>query len=425
MSESQQNSTPQHAPGLLRRLFQSVGPGLITACVVIGPGSILTSSQIGASQGFSKVWVVLASVFFMMTYTQLAARLGAASQQSVGSLIRQHAGRPLAILIGLGVFFISATFQFGNNLGVHSALGTVADSDYWIFLVNAVAIVCMFSFRNLYKQLERLMTWLVGFMLVSFAMNLWFAKPNMAEFRAGMLPDFSGGSIDLPLLGLVGTTFVISAAYYQAYLVRFKGWQAEDVRKGMLDACVSAALMALITLMIMSTAAAVLRGKELLSVSDVANQLQPLFGDKGRLIFGMGLFSAAFSSFLVNSMIGGFILSDGLNLGDRPEQLAPRIFSTLVLLVGMFVALYVIQSGITPVSAIVVAQAVTVLAAPLLAGTLLWLTNLKSVMGPLRNGPLLNAAAGLGLLLLIAMSWYVATAKVWPKIVEAWPGIVG
>jgi hypothetical protein len=31
--------------------------------------------------------------------------------------------------------------------------------------------------------------------------------------------------------------------------------------------------MALITLMIMSTAAAVLRGKELASVSDVANQL--------------------------------------------------------------------------------------------------------------------------------------------------------
>ena len=415
MSE-QPTSNSEDSPGLFRRLFQSIGPGLITACVVIGPGSILTSSKIGASEGYSKVWVVLVSVFFMMIYTQLAARLGVASQLSVGDLIRQHAGRPLAILIGLGVFFISAAFQFGNNLGVHSALATVADFDYWIFLVNALAIVCMFSFRNLYQLLERLMTWLVGLMLASFAMNLWFAKPSAEEFVAGMVPAISSEGIGLPLLGLVGTTFVISAAYYQAYLVRFKGWQAEDVRKGMLDARVSAALMALITLMIMSTAAAVLRGQELASVSDVANQLQPLFGDKGRLIFGLGLFSAAFSSFLVNSMIGGFILSDGLGLGDRPEQLAPRIFSTAVLLVGMFVALYVIKTGIKPVGAIVAAQAVTVLAAPLLAGMLLWLTNQPAVMGTMRNGLWLNLTAGLGLLLLVAMSWYVATEKVWPAL---------
>ncbi len=415
MSE-QTTSNSEDSLGLFQRLFQSIGPGLITACVVIGPGSILTSSKIGASEGYSKVWVVLVSVFFMMIYTQLAARLGVASQLSVGDLIRQHAGRPLAILIGFGVFFIAATFQFGNNLAVHSALASVVDFDYWIFLVNAIAIVCMFSFKNLYKQLERLMTWLVGFMLASFAMNLFFAKPSLQEFRAGMLPDFSTGGIGLPLLSLVGTTFVIAAAYYQAYLVRFKGWQAKDVRKGMLDARVSAALMALITLMIMSTAAAVLRGQELASVSDVANQLQPLFGDKGRLVFGLGLFSAAFSSFLVNSMIGGFIFSDGLGLGDRPEQLAPRIFSALVLLVGMFVALYVIKTGIKPVGAIVAAQAVTVLAAPLLAGMLLWLTNQTAVMGDMRNGLWLNLTAGLGLLLLVAMSWYVATEKVWPAL---------
>ena len=267
MSEQQPasnpNKSPNKNPGLLRRWAQSIGPGLITACVVIGPGSILTSSKIGASEGYSKVWVVLVSVFFMMIYTQLAARLGVASQLSVGDLIRQHVGRPLAILIGLGVFFISAAFQFGNNLGVHSAINSILGFEYGIFLVNALAIVCMFSFRNLYQLLERVMTWLVGFMLVSFALNLWFAKPNVEEFCSGMIPSFSTESLGLPLLGLVGTTFVISAAYYQAYLVRFKGWREEDRQKGLVDAITSAALMALITLMIMSTAAAVLREKSL------------------------------------------------------------------------------------------------------------------------------------------------------------------
>ena len=61
------------------------------------------------------------------------------------------------------------------------------------------------------------------------------------------------------------------------------------------------------------------------------NQLTPLFGEKGRIIFCMGLFSAAFSSFIVNSMIGGFLLSDSLKLGSKPDQKWPKIFTAGVL----------------------------------------------------------------------------------------------
>jgi Mn2+/Fe2+ NRAMP family transporter len=47
---------------------------------------------------------------------------------------------------------------------------------------------------------------------------------------------------------------------------------------------------------------------------------------------------------------------------------------------------------------------------------MLWLTNLQSVMGEHRNGPLMNVFAGTGLLLLLGMSTYTATEKVWPVL---------
>ncbi len=404
-----------------RPWWKSLGPGLVTACVVIGPGSILTSSKIGAADGYSKVWVVVVAVVFMLAYTALAAKLAVVTQTSTGDLVRKYAGQWLAVLIGLGVFFISAAFQFGNNLGVHSALSAYKEFDYWVILFNIVALAFVFSFRNLYQVLEKLMTCFVGLMLLSFALNLFFAKPAVGELAAGFIP--SGLSeIGLPLLGLVGTTFVITAAYYQSYLVRFKGWQLDDLNTGLIDARVSAILMALITLMLMCTAAAVLRGKELANVSDVANSLQPLFGEKGRFIFCLGLFSAAFSSFLVNSMIGGFILSDGLKLGSTPADKGPRILTAAVLLVGMGVALYVIKSGAKPVGAIVAAQAVTVIAAPLMAGTLLWLTNHREIMGQHRNGPAINAVAGVGFIILVLMAYHTAVNKVWPAIQTAMQG---
>ena len=152
----------------------------------------------------------------------------------------------------------------------------------------------------------------------------------------------------MSVLGLVGTTFVISAAYFQSYLVQQKGWDVGQLRDGMLDARVGSIVMSLITLMIMGTAATVLRGQTLQSVGDVAQQLRPLFGEKGQALFCLGLFSAAYSSFLINSMIGGFILADGLGLGSRPTDVWPRVFTVVVLLTGMFVVALCHSDGLGP-----------------------------------------------------------------------------
>ena len=420
MSESNQ---PANIPPS-RPWYQRVGPGLITACVVIGPGSILTSSQVGAKHGFAMLWVVVVAVVFMMVYTALGAKLGAATTQSPGDLVTQRAGRWLAVLIGLGVFFISAAFQFGNNLGVHTAFNVYIRFDYTIVIFNAVAIAFLFAFKNLYRAVERLMMAFVGLMLIAFALNL-VAALNLAADRGELeelvrgLVSGGGGELDWATLGLVGTTFVISASYFQAYLVRQKGWGRDQLPDGLRDARIGAVIMALITLMLMSTAGAVLRDQKLDNVEDVAKGLAPLFHDWGQPIFCLGLFCAAYSSFLVNSMIGGFILSDGLGLGSKPTDWGPKLFTTAALLSGMGVALVVILKGWDPFVAIVSAQAVTVIASPLMAGTLLWLTNRRDVMGEHVNGLWTNLLAGVGFLLLLAMGAYTAGAKVWPAV-KSW-----
>ena len=70
------------------------------------------------------------------------------------------------------------------------------------------------------------------------------------------------------------------------------------------------------------------------------------------------------------------------------------------------------------------AQAVSVIAAPLLEAAMIWLTNRKDIMGEDRNTPAMNLFAGLGFMMLLAMAWYTATAKVWPKV-SKWLDWVG
>ena len=404
--------------------YTRIGPGLITACVVIGPGSILTSSTVGANQRYSMLWVVVVSVIFMMVYMLLGAKLGVVAKSSPCDLVREKAGKWLAILLGICVFFISAAFQSGNNLGVAAAFEAFVESKSMVVMLvvlfNVVAISFLFVFKNLYASLEKLMMTFVAIMLVSFAINLVRLGPDPVGIAKGLIPSMD--KIELPTLGLIGTTFVISAAFYQAYLVRQKGWTSKELSNGLMDARVGSIIMALITGMLMATAAKGLYTGEPVTLSDpvaVATALETTFGPSAKVIFCFGLFSAAYSSFLVNSMIGGFMASDGLNLGSHPRDLWPRVLTTVALLTGMAIALAALVFNFDRTPTIIAAQAVTVVGAPLVAAVLLWLTSRKDVMGEHVNSPATNAAAAVGLVLLLGIALNTALVTL-PKKVKGY-----
>lgn len=399
-----------------RPWYTRIGPGLITACVVIGPGSIMTSSTVGANNAYSLLWIVAISVAFMMVYMTMGARLGAVAQASPCDIIRARAGRWLSILVGGCVFFISAAFQSGNNIGVAAAFETFIESKQvvagLVVVFNVIAISFLFAFKDMYRMLERVMMIFVGLMLVSFAVNLLRLKPDFSAMLRGFVPtadaiDWNDPASNLPLLGLMGTTFVVTAAFYQVYLVHQKGWGMSELKSGLVDARIGSVIMALITIMLMSTAAAGLYTGQKITLSnpvEVATSLEPTFGTSGKIIFCLGLFSAAYSSFIVNSMIGGFVLADGLGIGSKPTDLWPRLLTTLALLTGMAVGVATLAFDFDRTPTIIAAQAVTVVGAPLIAGVLLWLTSRKDLMGAHVNGPITTIFASLGFITLLAMA---------------------
>jgi Mn2+/Fe2+ NRAMP family transporter len=109
-------------------------------------------------------------------------------------------------------------------------------------------------------------------------------------------------------------------------------------------------------------------------------------------------------------MIGGFMAADALGFSSQPSDPAPKLLTTVALLTGMTVGLAVIVFDFDRTPTIIAAQAVTVVAAPLIAGVLLWLTSSRDVMGENANGPFTVLLAGLGLVLLLAMAARTAVA---------------
>ncbi|MEX2671159.1 MAG: Nramp family divalent metal transporter [Phycisphaeraceae bacterium] len=417
----------QTGSGKPRGLFRSLGPAIIVASVVLGPGSILLASTIGIQFGYSLLWVPLFSTALMICLVAIAARLGVVYERTLCDELAHRLGRPAAVFVGIVVFLIIAGFQTSNNTAILAAIDPLLEtvtgrsageirgtgmSVTILVLLNAFVIAVLFGFKRLYSPLEKLMMGLVLIMLVGFLVNLAYAAPSLPEILGGLIPSVPQSPnpdepVSLtPVIGFFATTVSIAAAFYQAYLVREKGWGIADVKRGMGDAFLGIALLGGISMIIMITAAAVLHGAisagEIGSAGDIARQLEPLFGPAAVILFSLGLFAGAFSSFLVNAMIGGTILSDGLGYGGRMDQQSTRVLTAVALLLAMAIAIY--YGGEQPVVVIQFAQALTVLGLPVLALTMLYLATRPDLKGP-RAIPLwMNAVLVLGCVIVFLLA---------------------
>lgn len=396
---------PSDLPVERRSLLRSLGPGFITAAVVLGPGSVTVASKIGAAVGMRLLWAVVIAGSFMMLYTAMAARIGVMSSRSLLSSVALCYGRWLAILMGVLAFVVCASFQMGNYLACATAIATITGTKdmLWVAVVGIVGLVFIFAARKLYQSLERVMLALVIVMLAAFVGNLLVARPNLLEVLSGFVPHPWPKPMTGLVTAMVATTFSVIAALYQSTMAQQKGWTTKDLRTGTTDAIVGIAVLLGITMIIMITSATVLRGATIDNAAQLGRQLEPLLGRVSVILFSLGFFAAAFSSTVVNAMIGGGLLADSLGMSANINALPSRLFTAIGMAIGMLASVLTLLTG-TPIEGIVLAQKTTILAVPLCAFVMIVLANDRRVVGDMRNSLLANIWAVVAFLVLLAMS---------------------
>jgi len=391
-----------------KRILRTAGPGFIIASVVLGPGSVTVASKIGSTYGYALMWILVASAICMGIFTTMAGRFGVSHDKAIVHTIADTYGRWFAVLIGISAFFSAASFQFGNNLGIATGMQGITGikESVWPFIFTPFGMILVLWAKNLYKILEKLMMTMVMIMILAFFINLAFAKPNLVAAAKGFIPLSLPANSFNEIAALVGTTFVLHACIYQAYLVQDKGWNLKDLRIGRRDTIAGIAMLSAITILIIMTSAAALhpKGIQITSAADMAIQLEALFGRFAKYIFSLGLCAAAFSSLLVNAVMAGCLLSDGLGLGRSTQEKAPKIFTIIVMFVGMIIA--VLFRG-NVVYALILAQASSLFAVPSIGIGLFLLLNNKKIMGKLRNNLRQNIIAVFGLFLILIMVYYM------------------
>jgi Mn2+/Fe2+ NRAMP family transporter len=386
-----------------KKWWLSLGPSIITAALVFGPGSLTITSKLGSLYQYDLLWVLVVSTILMITFTGMGARIGIATEQSLLLTFRDKWGKWASILTGLGIFFITASFQAGNSIGagISFAESFQTSAIPWIILISLLAISLLF-FKSFYKVLEKVMILMVSLMLLSFLFTLMVAQPGLDQVLAGLIPTVPTGAVIL-VIAMVASSFSIAGAFYQSYLVQERGWQKEEVKKVKRESFSGILILGIISSMILVSSGAILhpQGIAVNAATDMGKALEPLYGSWATGIFMLGLFGASFSSLIGNATIGGTLFADALSLGRDLNSRPVKLLIMLVIFIGAFVA---IAFGKLPLELIVFAQGVTIFVVPFIGLGIFLIANNQRIMGDLVNKTPSKISGLIGLVVLVLLA---------------------
>lgn len=383
---------------MIRNWFKNIGPGPLVAAAFIGPGTVTVCTIAGVNHGFTLLWAMLLSIVATVVLQEMSARLGIVSQKGLSEVIRTEIPNPffknLAIILILSAIVIgNAAYEAGNIsggvLGLEALTGGANEyGSIWSILIGGLAFVLLFIGN--YKILEKALIILVVLMSLAFFITAILTKPDLALIFKGLFtPNFSNDSI-LTVIALVGTTVVPYNLFLHAALVKEKWKNTSDLSYARKDTIIAVVLGGIVSMCIIISAAAI-KGVEVTNAADLAQGLEPLFGNYAKYFLSIGLFAAGITSAITAPLAAAYVATGCLGWSSNMTSFKFRLVWMFILGLGVLFS----SIGFKSIEIIKFAQITNGLLLPLIAGFLLWVMNKPSVLGAYKNAVIQNVFGSL------------------------------
>ncbi len=394
----------------------SLGPGLVFALTVAGPGSFVSNAAAGATYGYSLIWALGFTVVFRYAWLSTSAKYVLVTGESLLDGYRRI-GRWLAWLVlgaSVAVRHLSNMYKvllLGGCVQLLMPLPLAWGAKLWAFL--SVLLAFAMTFWGGYPLVERFCKILVALMTASLAVAAFLSHPDPGALARALLipglPSYQGAFPALLLvMALIGTEAGSLTNMTYTYFLNAKGWRTiEDLPRQRIDLFSSVACILVLGTLVQIAAAASVHplGLKMKTAEDLMKIFSESLGLAGRLIFGAGMWASAFSGFVGGTTGYALMVTDIFRGGARtgtnmaasrrpaPETRRDPIFRGMVAF-WCFSPLYVLFTSWEPVRLVLILNSVMVVLIPVLALALLWLTNDSKRMGKYVNGWATNLCLG-------------------------------
>ncbi|HIW13520.1 MAG TPA: Nramp family divalent metal transporter [Candidatus Salinicoccus stercoripullorum] len=365
----------------IKEKLKIFGPGAIITASFIGPGTVTTATRAGAGFGFALLWAVIFSIVATIVLQEMVARIGIITKQGLGENIRDLFDNVIlrfaavwivmiAVCVGCAAY-ISGDL-LGTSLGVSYLFGI---PENYVAPVIGV-IILLLGISGSYKIIEKLMLFLIAVMCVTFITTMIVSGPEIAEVLKGaFIPGIPNGSI-LMIIALIGTTVVPYNFFIHATTVSEKWGSAEGLKESRWDTIITITVGGIITAAILITAGALIHGREVTSVVELAAPLEPLMGEFAPLFISIGLFAAGFSSATASPMGAAVTVSSFMRWKGGFDNTKYKIVFSLVIGLGIVTS----ALGLEPLEVLLFAQALNGLILPIIAILIMIVINKKDFM---------------------------------------------
>jgi NRAMP (natural resistance-associated macrophage protein)-like metal ion transporter len=386
------------------RLWQALGPGLVTGAADDDPSGIATYSQAGAQFGFQLAWTLLLTYPLMVVIQGISARIGRTTGKGIAGNLREHYPNWL-VLTMVSLLFVANTLNIGADLGAMAASGELVLPliPGWIYVVAFGLICTLGQMLCNHTRYVTILKWLTLSLFAYFA-TLCVVHVQWLELVKGLLwPHFTlKREFWLTVVAILGTTISPYLFFWQA------AQEVEDARSAprdpplredpaagppalariKLDTSVGMGFSNLVALAILVTSAATLHQagiSEVSTAAQAAQALQPLAGNLAAVLFSIGIIGTGLLSIPVLAGSAAYALGEArgwpVGLARKPRQ-AKAFYGAIAVATLLGAAGHVL--GLNPVKALIGAAVLNgIVAVPVMA-LLMLLSTSTAIMGKFR-----------------------------------------
>jgi NRAMP (natural resistance-associated macrophage protein)-like metal ion transporter len=425
----------------LKKIWRSLGPGLIVGAADNDPSGITVYSLAGAKFGLTALWTALATLPFMIFTQRMAGRIGLISGKGLVGNMKKYYPRWILLLIAL-LILVANIINIGADISAMAAASEVLLPGISpIFLSVLISgFITLLLIVSSYRSMVKYLKW-VAMIMLSYVLAAFFVQQNWLEiFTRLIIPKFIMTKDYLMMvLAVFGTTISPYLFFWQASetVEEEKTYNEEnprsavaipatdphithhderiikneigsiykDVRYGMIF---SNTITFFIIILCSST---LFQGglAHITTMKEIASALEPLAGHYSNLLFLIGLLASGALAIPVLAGSAAYIISELFNWRwgfSNPFHKAKEFYSVLIIATLLGIAIPVFE--LHPVQILFYTGVIYGVISPALILILIHMANNPKIMGKFTNRTLSNVVAYLLFLIMTASSILVA-----------------
>jgi Mn2+/Fe2+ NRAMP family transporter len=390
-------------------LLGLLGPGLIAANAGNDAGGVATYSSIGAKYGYGLLWSIVLITISLAIVQLLAARMGVVTGKGLAELVREEYGIRWSVFATSAVLIANLGICISDFVGTGAAVALAGVPAQVTVPIAAIGI-WLIIVRGSYRSAEKIFIWFtIPFFAYPIAAIL--AHPDWGKVgKAIITPQLHASSAYLLLLiATVGTTIT---PYMQLYLQSAtveRGVRIEELRREEGEAVSGAVFACIISAFIVIATGATLYTHGIHKIgtaADAARALVPFAGQFAETLFGVGLLGASLLAAAILPIATSYVVSESLGyekgLSRRAHE-APVFVGIITAMIAVS-AIVAVVPGLPVISLLLGVQVVNGILLPINLFFIWQLSRSRRVMGERRTRGALDAATGVTVVLLSALS---------------------